>query len=203
MSNCGIYQIIDVETGKFYIGSTQNFKTRKSKHFSLLKRNIHDNRMLQGIYNKGRELSFKIYIICQKDDLFELEQKCINILKPQLNLAYCVEAPFKDRKHSFETLEKMKIKALRGDENPTKRPEVRKKMSENNRMRLPGSRETISGENHGMSKLTKIKVDEIKTLISEGNFTQTKIAEIYGVSIAQISRIKTGKRWNLENYNES
>ena len=51
----------------------------------------------------------------------------------------------------------------------------------------------INGEKSKSSKLTEEQVREIKSLI--GHETYDRISEKFGVSIAQISRIKTGKRW--------
>ncbi|QIW88501.1 hypothetical protein [Pseudanabaena phage PA-SR01] len=43
----GIYQIINKENGKIYIGSTLNFKMRFRGHKSELRRGIHGNAHLQ------------------------------------------------------------------------------------------------------------------------------------------------------------
>ena len=56
-----------------------------------------------------------------------------------------------------------------------------------------GLRKPTIGELHGMAKLTLDNVREIRRLF--GKMTQVSMARIFGVSTAQISRIKTGKRW--------
>lgn len=51
------------------------------------------------------------------------------------------------------------------------------------------------GEGNGQAKLREKDVREIKRLLSAGEFTQEKIAGMYGVSRRSISSIKTGHRW--------
>jgi len=52
-----------------------------------------------------------------------------------------------------------------------------------------------SGERNGASKLTNRKVIQIKMLIKLG-FKSKDIAEIFGVSYAMISNIKSGRNWS-------
>ena len=51
-----------------------------------------------------------------------------------------------------------------------------------------------SGENHGMSKLTRMDVVEIR-ILSKNGFVLTDLAKMYGVSAAQIHLIVTRKEW--------
>lgn len=52
----GVYCIKNTVNGKVYIGSSRNMPYRKTNHFYLLNKNIHNNRHLQFAYNKyGRE----------------------------------------------------------------------------------------------------------------------------------------------------
>ena len=44
--NSGIYKIVNLQTGKYYVGSTKDFKKRKQTHFSGLKNNYHPNKHL-------------------------------------------------------------------------------------------------------------------------------------------------------------
>jgi group I intron endonuclease len=65
--NCGIYQIINKLDGRVYIGSSNNLKSRKYRHFLLLNNNNHDNIYLQRSYNKVKskyeEKNIKNYFI--------------------------------------------------------------------------------------------------------------------------------------------
>ena len=55
---CCIYKIINIKNGKFYLGSSNNFKQRVKRHKRDLKFNRHHNIYLQRIYNKyGHNIS--------------------------------------------------------------------------------------------------------------------------------------------------
>ncbi|WP_270943129.1 GIY-YIG nuclease family protein [Romboutsia lituseburensis] len=55
--------------------------------------------------------------------------------------------------------------------------------------------EKNSGEGNGMSKLKENQVKEIKVLLKNGELSQQKIADMFGVSRRTIGFIKNGKRW--------
>jgi len=78
--NSGIYKIVNLQTGKYYIGSTKNFKRRKETHFSRLKNNNHTNKHLQSSYNKYGKNNFKFEIIeyVKEELLLDIEQSYIN-----------------------------------------------------------------------------------------------------------------------------
>lgn len=84
----GIYKILNIENGKFYIGSAVALNIRKNNHFSLLRYNKHFNQKLQASFNKYGEENFKFEIIekCDKNNLINKEQYYVDILKPKLNL---------------------------------------------------------------------------------------------------------------------
>ena len=78
--NSGIYKIVNLQTGKYYVGSTKDFTTRKQSHFSRLKNNNHTNKHLQSAYNKYGIDNFKFEIIeyVQKELLLDIEQSYID-----------------------------------------------------------------------------------------------------------------------------
>jgi len=191
MANSGIYKIVDISTGDFYIGSTKNFKLRKKKHFNDLKNQKHHNNKIQAIYNKERVLSFEIYIICSVEFLQMYEQRCIDILKPKLNISIDTIAFMRGKKHSPETRKKMKENAKRGENSPSKRPEVRKKMSESSWMKTPEGSLSVSGENHAGVKLTKEQAIEILYSLEPTSV----LARRYNIAQSVISRIRSGERW--------
>lgn len=53
------------------------------------------------------------------------------------------------------------------------------------------------GEANGMVKLSEKDTQTIRTLYSEGGNSQSKLANLYGITQPQISRIVNGKRWRL------
>lgn len=59
----GIYQIVCVTTGRFYIGSAMNLRVRRKSHFGLLQRNEHKNPKLQAAFSKYGPESFRFEIL--------------------------------------------------------------------------------------------------------------------------------------------
>lgn len=53
----------------------------------------------------------------------------------------------------------------------------------------------LTGDEHPMAKLTDSEVRQIKDLLIHTQWTLAHIAELYGVTKATISAIKTGRRW--------
>jgi hypothetical protein len=95
----GIYKIENIKNGKFYIGSTNNFKMRKYHHFHQLKVGNHCNNHLQRAYNKYGHKSFKfiIYSPCPIEELKENEQRILDILKPFGDRGYNIRRLVDDR----------------------------------------------------------------------------------------------------------
>lgn len=79
---CGIYKIINTETGKFYIGSAQNIEKRWKRHINDLSKNKHHNIYLQRAWDKYGKSIFKLEIIntCYKKTLMKREQKLLDKL---------------------------------------------------------------------------------------------------------------------------
>jgi len=89
MQNSGIYQIQSfIKPEYIYIGSACNIKHRIVCHLHLLRKNIHDNNILQNHFNKYGELDFQFLTkeLCLKKDLIIREQYYINTLKPHFNI---------------------------------------------------------------------------------------------------------------------
>lgn len=68
----GIYKITNRTTKKIYIGSATNFCRRWSAHYSLLRRNKHENEYLQNAWNKYGENDFVFEILEYVEDKKEL-----------------------------------------------------------------------------------------------------------------------------------
>jgi len=82
MRKSGIYRIVNLVTGKIYVGSAVSLSRRFNNHKSDLNLNKHDNKYLQNAWNKYWQQSFKFEIIecCEKEKLLEREQYWINTL---------------------------------------------------------------------------------------------------------------------------
>ena len=55
-----LYEIINLNNNKKYIGITKRFEERKKEHIRYLKGNYHKNKYLQYDYNLNHEFTFKI-----------------------------------------------------------------------------------------------------------------------------------------------
>jgi group I intron endonuclease len=84
----GIYKIVNIIDGKYYIGSSDNIlgtSGRWKEHMNDLIANRHCNSYLQRAWNKYGLNSFKLIIVekVPKKDLLIIEQKYLDIAKPE------------------------------------------------------------------------------------------------------------------------
>jgi hypothetical protein len=91
LKSTGVYKIQNVVNMKIYLGSAagkSGFYSRKSKHFSLLKRNLHPNLHLQGAWNKYGEENFIFVPLkeCSPEECMDWEQFFIDIYSPEYNI---------------------------------------------------------------------------------------------------------------------
>lgn len=77
--NCGVYCILNVESGKKYVGSSLHIRKRWSQHIVDLKAGRHSNARLQNSWNKHGADAFVFYIIetCASDVRLERETSFI------------------------------------------------------------------------------------------------------------------------------
>jgi len=59
----GIYKIINLKNGRFYIGSAADVFGRRKQHFWYLKKNIHQNQFLQNDFNKCGLENFRFVLL--------------------------------------------------------------------------------------------------------------------------------------------
>lgn len=99
----GIYKIVNKVDGKYYVGSTNNFKRRWIAHKYKLNSGKHDNIKLQHAWNKYGEnfFEFVIQITYSESDLLILEQKYLDVAKLETdkcyNLSFDAEAPWRGK----------------------------------------------------------------------------------------------------------
>lgn len=118
-----VYKITNKENGKFYIGSTCNYKRRMHEHFGELKRNVHHSKELQQDFNIFGSDSFYVEVLEECENTREREQYYIDLLNPVDNgynvsrsaytnsvphPKYGIENPFYGKHHSEETKEKLR-----------------------------------------------------------------------------------------------
>lgn len=87
-----IYKIINTETEDFYLGSSTNFKKRKTEHLYDLRHNCHHSKYLQNAWNKYGEDKFEFIIFkdykakTSNKDLKSREQNYIDKFNPVYNV---------------------------------------------------------------------------------------------------------------------
>jgi group I intron endonuclease len=103
----GIYCIINTLNNKKYIGSSSFIRRRIQGHYSGLKLNKHANKYLQHAFNQCEHF-FKVEILEKCTNILEREQYYLDLYKPEYNIAKDAFSVMKDRKHSEETLNKLR-----------------------------------------------------------------------------------------------
>lgn len=107
-NDTGVY-VITSPSGKRYIGSAISFKKRWAEHLRLLRLNKHHSPSLQNAYNKYGEpaLVFSRVALCLATELRLIEQRYIDKLSPEYNIAKLADAPPLARDFSAATRAKM------------------------------------------------------------------------------------------------
>ena len=85
----GVYQVINKQTGKRYIGESEVPNDRRSKHWSYLRGGYHKNPNLQQDYNKYGEDAFEFEII-EHCDPSQLKQRETFWIKKHKDCCYNV-----------------------------------------------------------------------------------------------------------------
>jgi len=148
----GIYKILCLANGRFYVGSSVDVHQRVNEHTSELSRRIHGNVRLQNSYNKYGPDAFEVSLLqaCSRDALRKVEQVWLDVTQ-----AY-------DRKIGFN----LSNNAFYGSYEVT--DEIRKKISENTKLgqnlMSPEARDRmIAGSvKAGKSRLGKTKTEAFK-----------------------------------------
>lgn len=86
---CGIYVIENANTGARYIGSSVNMRRRRKEHFVALRQGKHPSGYLQNSFSKHGEaaFSFRPLLECGTDDLLYFEQRAMDVMQPEYNVA--------------------------------------------------------------------------------------------------------------------
>lgn len=123
----GVYKILNIITGDYYIGSSKSLKNRWRNHKWHLNKKSHHNNYLQNAWNKYGDASFVFQILEMCDDKKEVllarEQYFIDALKPQYNILDKAGSRL-GYKLSPEAVEQMRKRASNISD------ETRKKMSD-------------------------------------------------------------------------
>jgi len=117
INTCGIYKLVNTVTGQCYVGQSQRVEKRIKEHFRLLRGGRHTNQHLQKSFIKYGANSFygAIEVVCDSvDELDALEEAFIHgdawFAEPSTyNIADFAKDPMRGKKHSKETVEKIKL----------------------------------------------------------------------------------------------
>lgn len=148
-----VYKILCEKNGKFYIGSTVNFQSRRRGHLHLLRKGRHHSKYMQRSFNKYGEENFSFFIIkdnINNKDLIDIEARHIKILKPGFN----ADMPLSTRRGSKQT-DACKAKVSAANKGRVVSEEVKAKISARSK-----------GNLHCVGKQNALKVTpEIKSFI--------------------------------------
>lgn len=161
----GIYKILCVPTGKFYIGSSQDVERRRKGHWRALRRNAHYSPHLQNSWNKygATAFVFSLIEVVPASELLAREQAWLDSTRCYdkvvgFNVARCAEAPARGATVSVETRRKLS-EALEGRTIPA---EARANMAVAQKLRMQrlDERQTAGSARRGcvVSKVTRQKM---------------------------------------------
>src|SRR5574340_833239 len=96
----GVYEILNRENGKRYIGSALNLNRRIGRHRGDLRRGEHHSQKLQRAWNKHGEQAFvfKEILTCQPSMLLFYEQQLLDKAQPEYNIGAIAGAAMLGRK---------------------------------------------------------------------------------------------------------
>ena len=128
----GVYIIENKINGHGYIGSSLILTKRWEYHRQSLRKKTHYNSYLQNAWNKYGEVSFvfRPLLYCGKEMLIEFEQRAMDVLGPEYNIAP-VAGNCLGRKHTKQAKAKMSMLMMGNQRSLGHRcsPEKRSKIS--------------------------------------------------------------------------
>jgi hypothetical protein len=168
----GIYQIKNLLNGHTYIGSGNEIRLRRYRHFYQLRHGFHPNKHLQRAWNlySQENFIFDIILICEKFELLRYEQELINRLKPEYNIS-----PTAGSILGYKVSEETKEKQRKANIGQKRSDEARKNMSE-------------AQKGHPVSKEARQKMSDAKK--GKAFFTGHKHSE---KTKLKMSKVRKGK----------
>ncbi len=205
MIYAGVYEIVNKNNGKRYIGSSQNIRNRFYQHKSMLINGNHHCIYLQRAWDKYGKDSFimRPLVYCDKDMTLYYEQIMLNKFHPEYNIANCAEASARGAKRSLETRKKISeiqkgkkrsIEAIKksamGHIGLTHSDETKESISKS-------IKEWHKTENGKIAKQKAIEAKNKKIICLNNNITYSSIKDAskdLGINRSKISLVAKGKR---------
>lgn len=192
----GIYKILNIKTGDFYIGSSYDINKRIKTHFHDLKTNKHHSIIFQRAYKKYKRKSFIVIILeeCSIDNLIIRENFYLKSLNPVYNISKDALSPMKGRKHKKSTLLKFKKRKIKSGKEHylygKKRPRwaVIKSANANTGLKRNGSFKKLQSKH-------AIKLQLHKCLLPFIEKCKRKIKDNKGNKFNSL--VEAGKYWNI------
>lgn len=73
-----VYRITNVNSGRFYIGSTKDFNDRVKSHTGQFIGKVHHNKQMQEDYNQGDKFKYEVlFILDTREEAFEYEDSLL------------------------------------------------------------------------------------------------------------------------------
>lgn len=203
----GIYKILCLTNGKFYIGSSVNMYQRKIVHFDKLRKNKHDNVLLQRAFNKYGESVFIFEVVeyvLDKNILTKREQYYIDLYNAcdcKIGFNICPTAnSMLGFKHSEETKKNFSIQR-KGKNNPNfgkKLSQKQRDILSNKGKERVGVKNTFYGKKHTQKTKEKIRTTrkKKKVICIENNIVYESIMDAErqtGANHSSIIRACNGK----------
>ena len=190
----GVYEIVNTVNGKRYIGSSVCLKTRWKDHRVKLRGGRHGNVKLQRAWNKhGPEaFEFHILLVCSRANTIMYEQRCLDTLAPEYNIAKDAVAPMLGMK--FSDAHKAKIGAA--SRSRVRSPETLARMSQAQLGKkrapfTPEHRANMGKANLGKQKfLGRKHTEETRARMSAAQTGKVFTAE----HLANMSKAQTGRK---------
>lgn len=210
----GIYQVLNLVSGKRYIGSSTDIKRRWRRHFFDLRHGCHHNLHLQCAFDKYGEQALDCSVLELVKDVSQLiarEQHYLDTLRPEYNVSQIAESPLGCRRSS-EMRARMS-EAVSGDRNPMygkhHSEETKRKISETwTSERKQAQSEAVSGRqnpNYGKhpSEKTRKKLSEALKGRQVSEEHCRKISEARrGIKFSEEHRRKIGEAKKGKSYEE-
>lgn len=210
MKQSGVYSIVNVVTGKTYVGSTMNLRLRKQRHFRELRKRIHPNKFLQEDFDKFGEESFNFAVLefCSDESLRKREyqwMKKLDTINVGYNISLSTFCPMAGRAHTDETRAKMrKAHKNRKPISEETRAKLKAAALERERLKKLNGYEVSKETREKLSKSGKGRVvsEETKRKISEANSrpyhteAQEKLREV--VRQSQTGRVPSEQQRMLQ-----